>query len=66
MRDLKVNCQKIQNESKKKFLAISHNVQVYAIFLRPTGAKIWVREKVQPLEINNAFFLEPHTLCYRM
>jgi len=30
------------------------------------GGEIWVKEKVQPLKIINAFFLEPHILCYRM
>ena len=29
-------------------------------------AKIWVKEKVQPLKIINALFPEPHTRCYRM
>lgn len=28
------------------------------------GAGIWVKEKVQPLKIINALFLEPHILCY--
>ncbi len=30
------------------------------------GGEIWVKEKVQPLKINNALFLEPHTRCYVM
>ena len=30
------------------------------------GGKIWVKEKVQPLKIINALFLEPHTRCYML
>ena len=30
------------------------------------GGEIWVKEKVQPLKIINAQFLEPHTRCYVM
>jgi len=38
-----------------KLFIISHNVPAYAMFLRPTGAKIWERGEPSP---------EPHTLCY--
>jgi len=38
----------------KFFKNISPNVPAYAMFLRPTGAKIWVRGEPSP---------EPHTLC---
>jgi len=30
------------------------------------GGEIWVKEKVQPLKIIDALFLEPHTRCYVM
>ena len=30
------------------------------------GGEIWVKEKVQPLKIIYALFLEPHILCYVM
>ena len=34
---------------------MSPNVSAYAMFLQPTGAKIWERGEPSP---------EPHTLCY--
>lgn len=46
-----------------------YNVQVYEKFHRPLyyfiieGGEIWVKEKVQPLKIIYALFLEPHILC---
>ena len=48
---------------------IEYNVSVYAMFYGPPfnynikGGEIWVKEKVQPLKIINALFLEPHTRC---
>lgn len=30
------------------------------------GSEIWMKEKVQPLKLFNALFLEPHTRCYMM
>ena len=30
------------------------------------GGEIWMKEKVQPLKIINALFLEPYMLCYVM
>jgi len=47
---------------------MSDNVRVYEKFRRLPyfyyrGGEIWVKEKVQPLKIINALFLEPHILC---
>jgi len=49
-------------------LFFSPNVRVYEKFrqlpfLSHKGGEIWVKEKVQPLKIINALFLEPHTRC---
>jgi hypothetical protein len=50
-----------------------HNVLVYEKFCRLPffnyiikGGEIWVKEKVSPLIIIFAFFLEPHILCCYM
>ena len=54
---------------KRAERAILPNVQVYEKFRRLPYysiikvGEIWVKEKVQPLKIIYALFLEPHTLC---
>lgn len=38
----------------------------FADFVITIEEEIWVKEKVQPLKIICALFLEPHTRCYVM
>jgi YidC/Oxa1 family membrane protein insertase len=56
------------NKNKKKEFRITFAcMRSFADFLiiHYRGGEIWVKEKVQPLKIINALFLEPHTRCYR-
>ena len=54
----------IDKKYDKQFVGMSSKIVRDNFYYRE--GEIWVREKVQPLKIINALFLEPHTRCYRM